>query len=100
VFIAAAYEFDVTLLRPLVAHIYVCRQVATGQVTNVHGAVGIRQCGRYEDALEFIFHLNRLVGDEIRAGFRCKGTSIRHPLKNQPYTIEGKTGRYQEKSKG
>lgn len=58
VLVASADESNVLFLKSEIAHIDVCRHINSGQVADVHSAVGVRQGGGYGGALEmFIFHI-------------------------------------------
>ena len=52
--IAASDEHHLFALETEIAHIDVGRHVDTGQMTNMHAAVGIGQCSRDKRAFEFL----------------------------------------------
>ncbi len=51
VFVTASDEDNVIALQPKIAHVDVGRHINTGQMTDMHAAIGIRQCCRDKRAL-------------------------------------------------
>lgn len=71
VLVATADEDHVLLLQAKIAHIDVGRNIYPGEVSDVHTAVGIGQCGGDSGAFEFLFfHLDCLY----LFIYRCKIT--------------------------
>ena len=57
VLVASSDEYHVFVFQAQVAHVYVGRHIYSGQVSDVHTAVGIRQGGGYGCTFEFLlFH--------------------------------------------
>ena len=54
--VASADEEHRLALEAQIAHVDIGRHIHAGQVTNMHAAVGIRQGGRDQSSVEFLFH--------------------------------------------
>ena len=59
VLVATADEHHFLLLQAQVAHVYVGRDINTGEMADVYTAVGIGQSCRHQCAVEFLFHICR-----------------------------------------
>jgi len=56
VFIGAANEEHISLLRALIAYIHICWKVRSCKMTEVNISVGIWQRRCYQNAIEVLFH--------------------------------------------
>ena len=56
VLVGAADEQDVLAPHPLISHEYVCWHIDSGQMADVHGAVGVRQRACHKSSLEILLH--------------------------------------------